>query len=137
MTVYVPYRSQRQHNANFPKVKKNSQGSLPRVPRMAYYRLIFSHSAKNHHTSESMKQPAKCCHAAMPKKLLKSLSFRLISRGETKNTTYKNEDGAIDYQSLARVTEPGVFPYKELFGLIPGEESDEEFLRQLEEMGLL
>ena len=43
----------------------------------------------------------------------------------------------MDYQSLARVTEPGVFPYKELFGLIPGEESEEEFLKQLEEMGLL
>ena len=69
--------------------------------------------------------------------LLKSLDFSQLSRGETHEMTDKNESDGVVYEAIARVTELGVYPYKELFGLIPGEESDEEFLRMLEEMGLL
>jgi hypothetical protein len=41
--------------------------------------------------------------------------------------------GVVDYAALAR-TRPGVYPYKELFGMIPGDESDEEFLKLIESM---
>lgn len=39
--------------------------------------------------------------------------------------------GTMDYAAAARVR-PGASPYKELLGMIPGEESDEEFLKALE-----
>lgn len=42
--------------------------------------------------------------------------------------------GVADYAAAAR-TRPGVSPYKELLGMIPGEETDEEFLKAVEEIG--
>jgi hypothetical protein len=40
--------------------------------------------------------------------------------------------GSIDYSAAVR-TRPGLSPYKDLLGMIPGEESDEEFQKALEE----
>jgi hypothetical protein len=40
--------------------------------------------------------------------------------------------GAMDYAVVAR-TRPGHSPYKDLLGMIPGEESDEDFMKALEE----
>lgn len=39
--------------------------------------------------------------------------------------------GTMDYAAAARIR-PGVSPYKDLLGMIPAEESDEEFLKALE-----
>ena len=40
--------------------------------------------------------------------------------------------GVVDYAAALRVR-PGSSPYKDLLGMIPGEESDEEFLKAIEE----
>ncbi|MFN7342692.1 MAG: hypothetical protein ACK5TA_05085, partial [bacterium] len=40
--------------------------------------------------------------------------------------------GVVDYAAAVRVR-PGSSPYKDLLGMIPGEESDEEFLKAIEE----
>jgi hypothetical protein len=39
------------------------------------------------------------------------------------------------YQKLAAAVRPGQKPYASIFGLIPGEESDEEFAAAVAELG--